>query len=301
METLRLFIRISRPIFLIGVALLYALGVGIARYLGVKVDWGLYIFGQVWVITLQLGTLFLFEYFDDPQTSYRPNRAIFSDGSENLEPGKLPRITALVVAAACLTALASLSVLLIREARLTPPTVLIMGLAFSGALFYSVPPVRLATSGYGELLTSIMVSNLLPAFAFLIQVGELHRLMAMSTFPLTPLYLAMLLALELPDYAKDLKHQKLTLMVRMGWKNGMQIHNYLVLSAFLLLGLAMVFGLPIFIALPAFLSLPLAILQIRQMRRIAEGGKPNWTTLTITSVVIFAATTYLLTFTYWTR
>lgn len=300
METLRLFIRVSRPMFLIGTALLYALGVGIARYLGVMVDWGLYLQGQIWVITLQIGTHFLYEFFT-PRYSDRSDRTPFSSGSENLEAGKLPRVYTLIVAAVCLTVLASLSVLLIRDPRVTSTTLLIMGLAFSGAFFYTVPPFRLARSGYGELLTSIMVSNLLPAFGFLLQMGELHRLLAMSTFPLTPLCLAMWLVFELPGYANDLRQQKQTLMVRIGWKNGMQIHNYLVLSAFLLLGLAMVFGLPIFIALPAFLPLPLGMLQIWQLKRIAEGSKPNWTTITLASVVVFTATTYLLAFTFWTR
>jgi 1,4-dihydroxy-2-naphthoate octaprenyltransferase len=175
-------------------------------------------------------------------------------------------------------------------------------LIFLGAFFYAVPPIRLESSGYGELTTSILVANLVPAFALLLLTGgDLHRLLAMSTFPLTILHLAMLLALELPDYATDIKYEKNTLLVRIGWEVGMRLHNLLILVAYLVLGLAVLLGLPPAIALPAFLSLPLGILQIFQMNRIAAGAKPNWTTLTLAAVTLFSATAYLLAFSFWSR
>lgn len=301
MERLRLFLRLGRPLFLIGAALVYALGVGIARYLGTPIDWGLYLLGQAWVWLLQLSTHFLNEYYDAEADAANPNRTPFSGGSGAVGPGGLPRQVALISALTCLTLVASLTVLLIRFADPSPALGLVMALGFLGAMFYSVPPVRLASSGYGELTTSILVANLVPAFSYLLQTGELHRLLAMSTFPLTALHLAMMLAFELPDYATDLKHQKRTLMVRVGWQLGMQLHNLLILVAYLLFGLALLFGLPDFVALPALLGLPFGLLQIWQMRRIAEGFKPNWTALTLLPVAIFAFTSYLVTFAYWTH
>ena len=301
MESLRLFIRLARPYFLLGGILLYALGVGIARYLGAQVDWGVYFLGQAWVSLLQLSTQFFNEYYDGPEDRDNPNRTPFSGGSGTIGPGGLPRSTALVAAAACLTVVASLTVLIIAQVHPSPATVLIMALAFLGAIFYSAPTIRLAGSGYGELATSIMVANLVPAFAYLLQVGDLHRLVAMTTFPLTALHLAMMLSFELPDYASDIKHEKRTLMVRLSWQYGMQLHNLLLLAAYLLLGLAVAYGLPIFIALPTFFTLPLALLQIWQMRRLANGAKPNWTALTFTGVILFVLPAYLLAFAFWTR
>jgi len=192
-------------------------------------------------------------------------------------------------------------VLVFRQTNLLPETMLIMVLIFLGGFFYSAPPVRLVSSGYGELTTSIIVANLVPAFAFVLQTGELHRLLAMSTFPLTALHLAMMLAFELPDYANDIKYEKKTLMVRIGWQRGMFLHNIFILVAYLLLGIAVTFGMPLSIAGPAFLTLPLGLLQIWQMRRIASGASPNWTTLTLLPVALFAGMAYLLAFAYWTR
>ncbi len=294
-----LFIRLSRPLFLLGAVLLYALGVGIARYLGSPVNWTAYFMGQFWALFLQLAANYLNEYYDSSQDVINPNRTPFSGGSGVV--GKLSPQTVLLSAAACLVAGASITVLMMRTLDLSSGLLFVMILAFLGAVFYSMPPVRLVASGFGELTTSILVANLLPAFAFMLQRGELHRLVAMTTFPLTALHLAMMLAFELPDYASDLKQNKRTLMVRLGWQNGMALHNALILFAFLLLSLSLVFGLPLMIAVPAFIPLPLGLLQIWQMRRIALGGKPNWNALTLTAVALFATTAYLLTLAYWTR
>ena len=301
MQQVRLIFQLSRPLFLLGGALLYALGVGIARYLGTPIDWSLYLMGQAYVTTMQLSAQYLNEYFDAQADQDNPRRTPFSGGSGAVGEGKLSQETVMWAALTTLTILASLTVLLISVVSLTPLLVGIVVLAFVGSFFYSTPPIRLVSSGYGELTTSILVANLVPMFAFALQTGELHRLLVMSTFPLTALHLAMMIVFEFPDYLNDLKYEKLNLLVRVGWERGMVLHNLLVLTAFLLLGLAAVFGLPLAIVLPALIPLPIGLLQIWQMRRIAGGGKPNWTTMAFTALVLMGSVTYLLAFTYWTR
>jgi 1,4-dihydroxy-2-naphthoate octaprenyltransferase len=301
MDQMRLIFRLSRPLFILGGALVYGLGVGIARFLGVQIDWSLYFLGQAYVSTMQLSAQYLNEYFDAPADQDNPNRTPFSGGSGTIGEGKLSRETVMWAALTTLTILASLTVVLISVVQVSPLLVAIVAIAFAGSFFYSTPPVRLVQSGYGELITSFLVANLVPIFAFVLQTGELHRLLVMTTFPLTALHLAMMIVFEFPDYLNDLKYEKLTLLVRVGWERGMVLHNILILTAFLLLGLAAVFGLPWAVALPAFIPLPIGMLQIWQMRRISAGGKPNWTTVAFTAVVLFGSVTYLLAFTYWTR
>jgi 1,4-dihydroxy-2-naphthoate octaprenyltransferase len=132
-------------------------------------------------------------------------------------------------------------------------------------------------------------------------MGELHIDVAMGTFPLAILHFAMMITFEFPDYLSDLKAEKGTLLIRLGWERGMLIHNIAQLSAYLLLGAATVIGLPAKIVLPAFLPLPLSLLQIWQFQRIAAGSKPNWRALTLNGVVIFSMMAYLLMLTFWTR
>jgi 1,4-dihydroxy-2-naphthoate octaprenyltransferase len=301
LQNLRWFIQLSRPLFLLGLLLVYALGAGMARYLGATINWSAYWLGQIWVTLLQLSVHYLNEYFNAPADLDNPNRTFLTGGSNALAPGRLPRRTALLAALACLAFLASLTVLIIAQLNPAPAAYLIMGLAFLGAFFYSVPPVRLEASGYGELTTSVLVAFLVPAYAFILQTGAMHRLVAMSAFPLTAAHLAMLLAFTLPDYFTDLKHGKHTLMIRLGWQNGMLLHNALILTVYLLLLIARAFGYPGFAALAGLFSLPIGGFQIWQMRAIANGAKPNWNALTIGALAFFGVLVYLLTFAFWTN
>jgi 1,4-dihydroxy-2-naphthoate octaprenyltransferase len=300
-EKIRLFIRLSRPLFLLGGVLFYALGISMADYLGVQLNPGVMLLGLLWVFFLQLSSQYLNEYFDAPGDLENRNRTFFSGGSGAVGKGKLSRTTPLFAAATALTLTASTTVVLLQQVSFSPLLVLIMVIAVLGGLLYSVPPFRLATSGYGELTTSILVANLVPSFAFTLQFGELHRLVAMGTFSLTLLHLAMMVVFEFPDYAADIKYEKLNLLVRIGWERSITLHNMLILCAYLLLGLAMFFGLPIHIALPALFTLPLGLLEIWQLRRIAAGGKPNWNALGLNAIVLLGSMAYLLAYAFWTR
>lgn len=296
-----LYLKMSRFHFLAGGILLYALGVGIAKYLGYPLDWLAVVLGQLWVSTLQLATHFLNEYYNGPFDQFNPNRTPFSGGSGAIGPGKLSRQVALYSAMFLMALLASLTVVLLVMLDLSSETLLIMFLAFLGAVFYSVPPVRLEASGYGELTTSVLIGFLLPAFGFVMQTGSLHRLVAMSAFPLVTLHIAMLIAFEMPDYATDLKYDKRTLLVRMGWENAMLLHNLMILVSFLLVLVAASFGFPWQIAIAALIPMPLGLLQIWQMRQIGLGKKPIWMTLTLNGLVLFAAVAYMQAYSFWVR
>ena len=301
MTKLWLFIRMSRPLFILGVFLLYALGVGIAKYLGYTINWLAYLLGQLWVTLLQLSTQYLNEYFNSPADINNPNRTPLTGGSGLIGPGKLSQKVALYSALTCLAILSSFSVVLFTNVRLPIEAIIIMVLAFLGSFFYSTPPIKLEGSGYGELTASIIVASLVPAFAYNLQTGELHRFLAMSAFPLTLLHLSMLIAFELPDYTTDLKFGKNTLLVRIGWQNGILLHNILTLSAFLMLGIAALYGLPTFVLISAMIPLPIGLYQIWQMRRISLGEKPNWTSVTLIALVLFASMAYFIAYAFWTH
>jgi 1,4-dihydroxy-2-naphthoate octaprenyltransferase len=111
----------------------------------------------------------------------------------------------------------------------------------------------------------------------------------------------MMLAFEFPDYASDVKFGKATLLVRMGWRQGMRVHNALVLGGFILLGVCWALGLPLRIALPGLLVLPIGALQVWMMNRIEDGAKPNWTLFTMVAAATFGLTAYVLTYGFWTR
>lgn len=301
MNSFRLFIKLSRPLPILGVILTFALGTGIARYLGAVVDWGVYLLGQTWVSLMQLSMHYLGDYFAHPADTATTRRTPFSERSDAIGPGKLPRTLALWAGVSCLSIAASLTVLLLRTIGSAPAVYLMMFLIFVAMLSYSIPPLRLASSGYGELLMSILVANLVPALAYLLQAKEWSRLLPMTTFPLLLLHLAMMVAFEFPDYAADTKFEKPTLLVRIAWQRGMQLHNLLLLGGFALLGVAWALGLPFLIVLPALLVLPLAGIQVWMMNRIEAGARPNWLLFTAAAAAIFGLTAYLLAYGFWMR
>jgi 1,4-dihydroxy-2-naphthoate octaprenyltransferase len=301
MNAIDLINRLIRPLFILNAMLLYALGAGIAHYLGVQIDVGLYLLGQGWITLVQLSAIFLHDYFYLPAYQAKNNQTTISGKGNQSEQRRIPPRANLFIALACLSGVASLSVLLIAIGDITPVAGLIMVIGFLGAFFYSIPPVSLNNSGYGELTIAVLVAFLTPAFAFTLQYGDLHRLITMSTSSLVIFYLAMLLALELPSYATDLRLGKNTLIFRLGCDNGLKLHNLLILSAYLVLAIAAAFGMPLFAALPVFLTFPLGLLQIWQVWRIDQGARPNWLALMLNAIVLFGASAYLMAFAFFTH
>jgi 1,4-dihydroxy-2-naphthoate octaprenyltransferase len=286
-------IRITRPFFLFNVVLLYTLGVGMARYYGEILYWDVVILGILWLLSLYFGTTFLQEYFNVRSTN------ILSEDAGN-SAIQLSPASKLIIACAFLAVVASLSVLVIQVAK-DPAVFLLLVVFVFGALSYSLPPIKLGNSGYGELVLSVLLANLTPALGYKLMGGDSLHLLAMVTFPLTVLHLAMLLVFSLSTYASDMKYSRRTMMLRMGWQNGMLVHNLLILSAYLLLVLAITLDIPWQIGSPALFSLPIGIYQIFNINRIAAGGKPQWRVLNLISGALFCITAYLLTFSFWIR
>jgi 1,4-dihydroxy-2-naphthoate polyprenyltransferase len=300
---LRLFVQLSRPIFILSAALLYLLGIGIAHYLSGELNWQSFFLGFVWVIFILLGFQYLNEYFgsDSIFETQTWKHTPFSGATGAIGTGKLSRPVALWAGLIFLTISASLTVLIYRYIGLNLILVVILTMFIFGEFFINLPPFRLVASGYGEVIISIIMVGLIPAMAFLFQGHEFHRLLIMVTFPLTFLYLGMELALEFPDYASDIKQDKKPLLIRIGWQKGMQLHNLLILGCFVILGIAFLVGLPFRIGWSVFLALPVAIIQTWMMNRISDGAKPNWNLFELIALSTFGLTTYLLTYAFWTH
>jgi 1,4-dihydroxy-2-naphthoate octaprenyltransferase len=283
--------------------LLYLLGIGIAHYLIGQINWATLFFGLGWIVFFLLGTQYLNEYFDPMVMVENPvwKHTPFSGVSGAIGSGRLSRQVALWAGLTCFAITASLTVLIIQFFGFSLVEILILGLILIGELLYALPPFRLVSSGYGELIMSIIVGGLIPALAFLLQGHEFHRLLVMVAFPLTTLHIGMLLALEFPDYASDIMQGKRPILVRVGWQRSMIIHNVLVLGSFVILGMAFVFGLPLRVGWPVFFVLPIGLFQVWMMNRIADGAKPNWNLLVLVAASTFGLTAYLFTFAFWTH
>jgi 1,4-dihydroxy-2-naphthoate octaprenyltransferase len=292
-KNLRLFIRLSRPLFLGGGILLFGLGASIAGYLGRPIDLGRYLVGQLMVSLIQMMSQYLNEYFDSPADERNLSRTFLTGGSGAIGSEGLPRNVALYAAVISLALATTVATAALITGTLPVAAWPILLLAFLGGFFYSAPPLRLVGSGYGELVAALVVGGLTPTFGFVVQTGEFHRLLLMSTTPLIALGFAMLLAFELPDYGTDVKHEKRNLMVRIGWSTAMRVHDLAVLFALASFAVAFLFGLPRRVSLGTLIIVPLAVAQIWQMRRIRQGFPPRWNSLTLSAMALFAITAYI--------
>ncbi len=298
-----LFLKLSRPLFLLAGFGQYLLGAGIARYLGNQIDWNILFLGLFWVIFIQLATHYLNEYFDAPLDESNENRSWFTGGSGVLGKGedKLDRKVALIAFSVVLSFAVAIILMLAWAEALNPGVSILMLLIVFGSILYSLPPVQFSRRGYGELVTAILVGYLVPSLGYSLQTGQMHNLIIMTTLPLVFLIFALMIIISFPDYVTDMRHGKKTLLVWIGWENVMVLHNSLVALAYVTLAGLIFIGFPKMIALSAFLSLPLGLLQIWQLRSIAMGGKPNWNALGLNAISTVGVMVYMLAYLFWTR
>ncbi|MCX6033943.1 MAG: hypothetical protein NTV38_03050 [Chloroflexi bacterium] len=286
-------LKLSRPIHLLLAALTYTLGAGIAHYLGQPVRTASFGLGLLALLALLGAASLLTEYFRLP--------LIPLTQSETLRQRERFRMTILLVSYAALTisTVAVLTLMLTRSLNLSAAILLV--LIFLIMVAYAIPPIRLSEVGYGELVLAVYLGTLVPALAFLLQYGQLHRLLSFTTFPLTLLALAYLLVCNFPTFATDQKLGRHTLLTRLTWQRTVPIHHFLVLSAFLLFAAAPFLEYPWGLVWPVFLALPFAAIQMIWLQSIANGGRTLWNFLTALASASFGLTAYLLTLTYWIR
>ena len=293
-------LKILQPGMLLFVILMYVLGVGIFDYLGGSINWNTFLIGLIFIGTLQISIYFLKVFYD-----YQESPLVFirQEKLEKADVNQLRRLRAVLVMTGIsfLTISAIFAFFLIQSQVISIPAMVLILLFVFLFFFYAVPPIRLVNSGYGEIIEAVLFSNIVPALGFLFQCGDLHRLLAMATFPVTLLFIIRVLTTELPEYAADQKYGRKTLLTRMGWVQGMTMHNILVLLVYVLLAAAMLLGFPWVLGWPALLTLPIGIYQILQIRQIGNGAKPNWKILSLTSSTLLGLTAYLLAFSFWIR
>jgi len=209
------FVRLGRPVFLVGGFALYALGAAIAASRGSAIDWISFAWGQLAVTSVQLMTHYSNDYFDLDADRANTTPTRWSGGSRVLPNDELPAWVALV-AALTLAAIAVVAIVVIRTRVSAGPCAWLLLAMLVLAWEYSAPPLRLHSRGVGELDTALVVTLLVPLAGFSLQTGRLELLPVAAAVPLCFLQFAMLLAVEFPDEAGDAAVGKRTLVVRLG-------------------------------------------------------------------------------------
>jgi 1,4-dihydroxy-2-naphthoate octaprenyltransferase len=286
----------SQVFFFACSVLTYSLGTAAAHYLGEGIDWGLYSSGLILVLFIQAAMGLAHTYFKmaAPSADNQPPTT-----NEELESRKKLSYILLGSVAALLTASALIVFSHYQNGLLHPQLVVVLILSFSLGPTVVLPPVRLIVRGYGELAIAILICNLVPYIGFFLQTDGSARILSLSTFPLTTLFLAITLALEFEGYGNDCLYCHPNLLVKLGWQWGGKIHSFLLLATYVLIGIGYLNGLPWRIVFPFLFTVVLAILQIYLIKRIVSGEKPDWRLLNISSVAYFLLAVYLITYSFW--
>jgi 1,4-dihydroxy-2-naphthoate octaprenyltransferase len=286
------FLRLTRPVFLLGGFLLFGLGSILAWYDGYSIRIWPYILGQSIVTVTQLSAQYANEYYDiETDRLNHARRTWFSGGSGVLAKETLsPRL-----AYAAMQFTSVLGLLLSASAALLSPLVSLVGLAAVViSRQYSAPPLRLVGSGWGEALASVVVALLVPVTGFAIHSNHITPVVIYTCFPLMLIHAAMLIGFEFPDFDADQTSGKRTLAVRIGKIRAAQVHNLL---------LALAFTIVIFLGYWVFpgiwlilLALPLAAIQVIQVFQYARSIHHRDRLLTLGSVGLFTLSSALALF-----
>lgn len=187
---------------------MYALG---ALAAGVT-DPGAYIVGQIAVTASQLTAHLVNEYADVEADRLVVNRTLFSGGSGVLVSGELERrsVLAAAIGSTAISLSASVAVGISH-----PIAGLLAAATLAVSWGYSMPPVRLLGTGWGEMATSIVVVVAVPSIGAEIQ-GSLTTGLWWAMAALLAIHLAMMLAFELPDLRSDREAGKQVVAVRLG-------------------------------------------------------------------------------------
>ena len=287
--------RLGRPLFLLGGFVFYGLGAAIAAYGGGPgagaFHWTRFAWGQVAITAMHLMTHYCNDYFDFAADHANTTPTRWSGGSRVLIAGELARGVALSAAvvlavAACLATAQAVWGIGAAPAGVVPMLALTMVLSWE----YSAPPLRLHSTGWGELNVAVVVAGLTPLVGFRLQSEQWALLPFLAIVPLACLQFAMLLAIEFPDAAGDAATGKRTLVVRHGAEWAAMLYRRVVIAAYLSLPLLVAAGLPARVGGAALLTSPLAAWQVARMRRGAFRDPARWESLAFWSVALLITT-----------
>ena len=290
------FVRLGRPLFLTGGFVLYGLGAAVAAHLGARgeapaaINWVRFAWGQLAITATQLMTHYCNDYFDLAADRANTTPTRWSGGSRVLTAGELPRSVALRAALILAAVAVAATIFLVARAGAARSVALWLAATLFLSWEYSAPPMRLHSTGWGELDVAVVVSCLTPIIGFLLQAGRLSPLPFLAVAPPCCLQFAMLLSIEFPDAAGDAATGKRTLVVRFGAPWAANLYQAALLATYILLPALVFAGLPIGVALAALIPAPIAFWQLVRMRRGAWRDPRQWESLAFWSVALLILT-----------
>jgi len=146
------------------------------------------------------------------------------------------------------------------------PVLAIGAVGILSSIFYTVPPVKFAYRGFGELGLLVNFGPVLVLGSYYVQRGTID--LEPLVVSLVPGFLmwSMIVINEIPDYEEDRRSGKMTLVARFGRKMGVHLYKLGLLCAFGILAGSVLCGVAPLPLLLGFAALPLALRSVRLLQ-----------------------------------
>jgi len=146
------------------------------------------------------------------------------------------------------------------------PVVAIRAIGILSSIFYTVPPVRFAYRGFGELGLLLNFGPVLVLGSYYVQRGTLD--LEPLIVSLVPGFLmwSMIVINEIPDYDEDRRSGKMNLVARFGRRTGVLLYEAGLFCAFGILVGSVLFGLAPLPVLLGLAALPPALHSVKLLR-----------------------------------
>ncbi len=221
---------------------------------------------ELFVLSLVAGVLYhgglnlLNDYFDHiggtddinptPLTPYAGGSRVIQNGT--ISPRRLLLFSVVLLAAGSLV---GLYLAYIRGVELF--VIGLVGLLLG--VFYSAPPLKLASRGLGEVVVGLNFGVLTVGGSYLVQTGHLPVDALIVSLPIAFMVVAILYINEFPDYVADSRTGKRNLVVRMGPLAGRWGLFVILTLAYVSLAVSVIVGFLPPLSLVALLTVPLSM------------------------------------------
>lgn len=232
--------------------------------------WGAFVAALIGSIFIQIGTNLANDYSDARRGADTADRLgpvrVTSTGL--VTPGRVLRATwiAFAVAVACGVYLAAVAGIVI---------ILIGALSIAAGVLYTGGPRPYGYAGLGEVFVFLFFGLVAVNGSYYVQLEQLDALPLGLSISIGFLATAILVVNNVRDIETDRRAGKLTLAVRMGRANAVNLYGVLMIGAFVVLPIALAAGEASWLPLIGLLALPLALKPIRVVATHSDGPALN--------------------------
>lgn len=212
------------------------LGATLAFYKTSRWDWGLFGWTVLGIVFVHAAANMANDYFDHKSGNDDINQTFlhpFSGGSRTIQNGLITPRQVAQLSSVCLVL--SLAVAARLVAWVGFPVLLPAIAGIATGYFYTAPPWKLASRGWGEIIVGLDFGILPVVGSYYVQTGEWSWTAVLFSLPIAILIMAVLFVNQFPDYDADKAVGKNNWLVRLGRHRG--THLYATLMTAWVIGL----------------------------------------------------------------